>query len=48
MVAFDGMLPIHIACAYGRRDDTAYTIQYMLELNPELINAEESIGKKST
>ena len=42
------MLQIHIACAYGRGDDTAYTIQYMLELNPELINAEESIGKKST
>ena len=38
----DGWLPIHVACANGKRDDTADTIQYMLELDPELINAENS------
>ena len=37
-------LPIHLACAKGKRDDTADTIQYMLELDPELINAEDSGG----
>ena len=36
-----GKLPIHVACRYGKRDDTADTIQYMLELDPELINAAE-------
>ena len=35
-------LPIHDACTHGKRDDTADTIQYMLELDPELINAEDS------
>ena len=35
----DEGLPIHLACI-GNRDDTADTIQYMLELDPELINAE--------
>ena len=40
----DGNLPIHLACAYGKRDDTADTIQYMLELDPELVNAEGSDG----
>ena len=40
----DGWLPIHDACAYGTRDDTADTIQYMLELDSELINAEDSDG----
>ena len=35
-----GSLPIHLACTYGTRDDSADTIQYMLELDPELINAE--------
>ena len=40
--ARDGKLPIHIACAYGEREDTADTIQYMLELDTELINAETS------
>ena len=40
----DGNLPIHLACAHGTRDDTADTIQYMLELNPDLINAEDSEG----
>ena len=34
-----GWLPIHIACGWGKRDDTVDTIQYMLELDPELINA---------
>ena len=37
-------LPIHIACFYGERDDTVDTIQYMLELDPELIHAEDSGG----
>ena len=43
----DGLLPIHQACE-GKRDDTADTtdtIQYMLELDSELINAEKSDGK---
>ena len=40
----DGWLPIHYACECGNRDDTADTIQYMLELDPELINAENSDG----
>ena len=39
-----GWLPIHKACAWGKRDDTADTIQYMLKLDPELINAENSDG----
>ena len=39
-----GMLPIHLACHYGNRDDTADTIQYMLKLDPELINAEDGDG----
>ena len=38
-----GMLPIHEAFI-GNRDDTADTIQYMLELDSELINAEDSDG----
>ena len=38
-----GWLPIHEACE-GDRDDTADTIQYMLELDPELINAEDNSG----
>ena len=38
----DGRLPIHDTCAYGNRDDTVDTIQYMLELDTELINAENS------
>ena len=41
-IELNGWLPIHIACDYGNRDDTADTIQYMLELNPEIINAEKS------
>ena len=40
----DGMLPIHEACLNGNRDDTADTIQCMLELDPEIINAEDSDG----
>ena len=36
-----GMLPIHVACCYGNRDDIVDTIQYMLELDPELINSED-------
>ena len=40
----DGWLPIHVACRYGERVDTADTIQYMLELDSELINAENSGG----
>ena len=39
-----GRLPIRLACAHGKRDDTADTIQYMLELDPELINEEDSDG----
>ena len=38
----DEGLPIHIACTYGDRVDTADTIQLMLELDPELINEEDS------
>ena len=40
----DGWLPIHDACAHGNRDDTADIFQYMLELDPELINEEKSDG----
>jgi len=40
----DGMLPIHIACDCGNRDDTVDTNQYMLELNPEISNAEDGDG----
>ena len=40
----DDGLPIHRACRYGTRDDTADTIQYMLELDPELINKENDGG----
>ena len=36
-----GCQSIHRACAWGKRGDTADTIQYMLELDPELINAED-------
>ena len=39
-----GSLPIHLASTNGKRDDTADTIQYMLELDPELINAERDGG----
>ena len=37
-------LPIHIACTYDDRDDAVDTIQLMLELDPELINAENIDG----
>ena len=40
-----GMLPIHVSCWYDNRDDKADTIQYMLELDPKLINAEGDGGK---
>ena len=36
----DGSLPIHLACT-GNQDDAADTIQYMLEVDSELINAED-------
>ena len=39
-----GRLPIHFACDSGGRDNTADTIQYMLELDSELINAEDDGG----
>ena len=39
-----GWLPIHRSCRFGKRDDTADTIQCMLEVDPELINAEDSDG----
>ena len=39
-----GRLPIHEVCRYGNQDDTADTIQYMLELDPELINEVDSDG----
>ena len=35
-----GKLPIHLACT-ANQDDTADTIQYMLEVDSELINAED-------
>ena len=38
----DGRLPIHLACVNGKRVDTVDTIRYMLELDPEIINAEDS------
>ena len=44
VASYDGVLPIHRACCDGKRDDTNDTIQYMLELDPELINAEDSEG----
>ena len=37
-------LPIHEACRYGDRDDTVYTIQYLLELYPESINVRDEHG----
>jgi len=37
-------LPIHLASTNGKREDTADTIQYMLEMDPELINAENRDG----
>ena len=40
----DVRLPIHSACDFGERDDTVDTIQYMLELEPEIINAENRGG----
>ena len=40
-----GWLPIHVACTNGNRDDTTDTIQYMLELDPELINKASSDGR---
>ena len=39
----DGSLPIHVACVHGV--DKSDTIQYMLELDPEIINAEDSRRK---
>ena len=39
-----GILPIHLACTWGKRDDTANIIQYMLELDSDLINAESRGG----
>ena len=39
----EGSLPIH-ECAYGDRDDTVNTIQYMLELYPESINIRDGSG----
>ena len=39
-----GWLSIHRACAHGEGDDTADIIQYMLEMEPELINDEDSKG----
>ena len=32
----DGLSPIHLACRSGNQVDTADTIQFMLELDPEL------------
>ena len=39
-----GWLSIHRACAHGEGDDTADIIQYMLEMESELINDEDSKG----
>jgi len=44
MEARDGNLPIHMACKYGGRVDTVYTIQYLLELYPESINVRNRDG----
>ena len=43
-ITFNGRLPIHLACARGKRVDTVNTIQYMLEVDSELINAEDRGG----
>ena len=43
----DRMLPIHIACRNGSRVDTIDTIQYMLELDPDLINVMNRNGVHS-
>ena len=41
---FNGSLPIHEACGHGYRDDTVDTIQYMLDLYPEGMEATDSEG----
>ena len=38
----NGSLPIHEACRWGSRDDTLDTIQHMLDLEPESINARDT------
>ena len=40
----DGNLPIHNACESESRDDTGDTIQYMLDLYPEIINVRDGRG----
>ena len=40
----DGSLPIHEVCNNGGRDDQINTIHYMLELDPESINAQDGYG----
>ena len=42
-IELNGRLPIHDACG-NNRDDAADTIQYMLELDPELINEDNISG----
>ena len=44
----DSLLPIHLACRIGFRDDQVDTIQYMLELNPESINVQGSRNNSSS
>ena len=39
-----GELPIHRACRWGTREDTVYTIQYLLELHPECLHARDNMG----
>jgi len=41
---FNGLLPIHEACRYGDRVDTVDTIQYLLEIYPESIEATDDEG----
>jgi len=43
-LGFTNSLPIHEACGYGDRVDTVDTIQYMLDLYPDSINARDSEG----
>ena len=41
---FNGLLPLHEACRYGDRVDNVDTIQYLLEIYPESINAPDNEG----
>jgi len=42
-IELNGCLSVHVACS-GNKDDTADTIQYMFEVDSELINAADNDG----